>query len=61
LELENEKEEYTINSIVKTPVFSKTQPKAEKTPSRTYGAIDTIKRQNLGVFRGSVIYNLRYQ
>lgn len=48
-----------MTSTVRTPVFSKTQPKAEKT-TRSYGVIDTNKRRNKSLFREGVARTLRY-
>lgn len=59
LELECEKYDPTVSSV-KTSVFNKTQPKSDMTP-RTFGIIDTNKRQNSNVFRESVVRKLRYQ
>lgn len=60
LELEFEKQVHNVTSSVRTPVFSKTQPKSEKT-TRSYGVIDSHKRQNKSLFREGVVRNLRYQ
>ncbi|XP_025196259.1 uncharacterized protein LOC112595323 [Melanaphis sacchari] len=59
LELEFEKQVHNVTSTVRTPVFSKTQPKSEKT-TRSFGVIETHKRQNKSLFREGVVRNLRY-
>lgn len=59
LELEFEKQVHNITSTVRTPVFTKTQSKSEKT-TRSYGVIDTYKRPNKSLFREGVVRNLRY-
>ncbi|VVC44002.1 Hypothetical protein CINCED_3A002352 [Cinara cedri] len=47
----------------RTPVFSKIQPKSEKIPQtpKTCGIVESNKRQNLGMFRESVVSKLHYQ
>ncbi|XP_060848032.1 desmoplakin-like isoform X1 [Rhopalosiphum padi] len=59
LELEFEKQVHNVTSTVRTPVFSKTQSKSEKI-TRSFGIIDTHKRQNKSLFREGVVRNLRY-
>ncbi|XP_008179804.1 uncharacterized protein LOC100570121 isoform X1 [Acyrthosiphon pisum] len=59
LEMDFEKQVHNITSTVRTPVFSKTQTKSEKT-TRSYGVIDTYKRPNKSLFREGVVRNLRY-
>lgn len=60
-EIELEKHELNnVNSPARTPVFSKTQPKSEKS-QRKLAIIDTTKKQKVDVFGDSTVRNFWYQ
>lgn len=59
LELEHQKQAHIENNVVRTPVFSKTQQKSDKTP-RSFGVINTNKQQKISLLREGAVRNLQY-